>query len=406
MGYTKDTIKGISWIGLFRIVTRVISFLRTAVTARILNPSQFGVFSIATIVLSFLEILTETGINIFLIQKNETFEEYIDTAFIVSILRGIIISCAILLSAPFIAAFFNSPESLLSIQLIAIVPFLRGFINPSIARFLVDLTFHREFIYRTTVFGVESVATLLFAFLLRNPESLVYGLIVGASFEILFSFWYVNPRPKLNFHQEKFWEVVHQGKWLTLSGIFNYLYHNADNMVVGRMLGTGDLGLYQMAYRISTLPITEVSDTVTRVTFPVFVKLTDDKKRLWVGYIKSVGVIAILVIPASLVCYLFPEFVISILLGSQWTSAANALRVLAIFGVVRSITMAASSPILAQNRQDALMIITLVSFAGMIIPIVPLVSMYGIIGAGYAALIGSLMAIPVIGFYLFTIFKE
>ena len=69
MGYTKVVIKGFSWIGAFRIVTRGMSFLRTLVVARLLTPSQVGVFGIATIVLSLIEILTETGINIFLIQK-------------------------------------------------------------------------------------------------------------------------------------------------------------------------------------------------------------------------------------------------------------------------------------------------------------------------------------------------
>jgi len=96
MGYTKQTIKGISWIGAFRIVTRIISFARTALLARLLTPRDFGVFGIATLVLSFLEIVTETGINIILVQKKENINEFINTAWVTSIIRGVLISIFII----------------------------------------------------------------------------------------------------------------------------------------------------------------------------------------------------------------------------------------------------------------------------------------------------------------------
>ena len=92
MGYTKTAIKGFSWMGAFRGVTRVFSLLRTAILARILMPSQFGAFGIATLILSFLEIFTETGINLFLIQEGSDLEEYVDTAWMISAVRGIFIS--------------------------------------------------------------------------------------------------------------------------------------------------------------------------------------------------------------------------------------------------------------------------------------------------------------------------
>src|SRR4029079_5244964 len=103
MGYTRETIKGISWLGAFRIFTRALSFLRTLVVARVLNPFQFGIFGIATLVLAFIEVMTETGINIFLVQNKERVEEYIDTAWIVSILRGLVISTAIILCSPLVS---------------------------------------------------------------------------------------------------------------------------------------------------------------------------------------------------------------------------------------------------------------------------------------------------------------
>ena len=61
------------------------------IIARILSPYQFGAFGIATLVLVFAEILTETGINTFLIQNKDNTDKYINTSWVVSIVRGIAI---------------------------------------------------------------------------------------------------------------------------------------------------------------------------------------------------------------------------------------------------------------------------------------------------------------------------
>src|SRR3990172_12131370 len=108
MGFYKDTIKGISWMGSLRGVMRSMSFVRLAILARILTPAQFGVFGIASLILSFLEIVTETGINVFLVQQKDDIDEYINTSWVVSITRGILISLIILILAPTISTFFGS----------------------------------------------------------------------------------------------------------------------------------------------------------------------------------------------------------------------------------------------------------------------------------------------------------
>ena len=77
MSYTARALKGISWVGLFRASTRIMAFVKTALLARILSPSQFGIYGIALIVLGFLETITETGVNVVLVQEKENIEKYI-----------------------------------------------------------------------------------------------------------------------------------------------------------------------------------------------------------------------------------------------------------------------------------------------------------------------------------------
>jgi len=406
MGYTKDVIKGVSWLGAFRIVTRVFSFVRTAVVARILTPRDFGLFGVATITLSLIEVFTETGINVFLIQQKDDADKFINTAWIVSIIRGVIIAAIIYFSAPFISSFFHSEQSELLIRWMAVVPLFRGFINPSVAKFIKDLKFHKEFIYRTSQFFIESLATLIFVLIWHTPLSLVFGLIVGAIFEVVLSFALATPKPRLLFDKERFRKVIHYGKWLTAAGVFDYLYQNIDNIVVGRLLGSTSLGFYSMAYKISSVPISEFSDTFSRATFPVYSKISGDRKRLLSAFYKSVGVTSILVLPIGLIFYIFPDLIVKILLGNQWVSIAPILRILALFGILRSILNLATGLFYSIHRQDIVTKTTFISLLSMIIPIFPLVSRWGVMGAAISALIGTLVTFPVITYYIYVLFYK
>ena len=82
-------------MALLRGSTRGLALLKMVVLARFLTPAQFGVFGIALLALAFLEIITETGINVVLIQEEDEIDSYISTAWIVSIARGVLISIAI-----------------------------------------------------------------------------------------------------------------------------------------------------------------------------------------------------------------------------------------------------------------------------------------------------------------------
>src|SRR6185369_8646059 len=157
---------------------------------------------------------------------------------------------------------------------------IRGFINPSEALFQKKLRFNTEFWFRTAILLLDMTVSTTLAVLTHSVYSLVWGMIASSSLEVLLSFILLVPRPRFSIERAYFSEIFHNGKWVTASGFFNYLFHNADNIIVGRVLGTGALGVYQVAYSFSILPITEISDVFSRVTFPIFTQIAEDRRRL------------------------------------------------------------------------------------------------------------------------------
>lgn len=399
MGYTKKAVIGFSWLSAFRIVTRVVSLGKTAIVARFLSPAQFGLFGIATLLLALVEVITETGVNVFLVQEKDDIDEYLSTAWIVSIVRGVIIAAIMIACTPFVSRFFNAPDAAPLLYVMSLVPLLRGFINPAVVKFQKELLFKKEFFFRTVVLSIEIISTIVLLLINPEPISLIWGLVIGVICEVVFSFWIVQPRPRFNYNRSYLSKLIHHGKWITGAVIFNYGFERGGNIAVGRLLNTQALGIYDMAYRFSMLPITEVADMVNRVVFPVYVKISDDYTRLKRAYVRTIGIVSLIVLPFGIIAFLFPEFIVRIILGDTWIAVAPVLQILAVLGVIRAISLALQSILLALKKQRYLMYTTCIALIGMLVTVVPFINLYGVVGAAYAACFGYLISVPFIVYY-------
>ncbi len=400
MNYFSSTVRGISWMGLLKIFMRGIGFIRLAILARILTAKEFGIFGIAGMVLLFLEKITETGINVFLIQEKKDMENYLDTAFFVSVVRGLALTLLILILTPFIALFFNTPEAIPSLLLISLVPLIRGFINPVIVKFKKRLEFGKDFALRSTLFFIDALVAILATLILRSAVGLVLGILVSALAEVIISQILVLPRPRLRFEKVKFKKVIARGKWVTAAEFLEFLSTNIDDVVVGRILGSTFLGYYQMAYKVSELPLTEISQVAGQVTFPVYSKISKDKRLLKKTFYRTSFGVVTLSSFLGLVIFFFAPIIVEILLGNSWSVTVPIIRLLSIFGIVKAASYPSFSLFLAVKRQDFVMKVVLVTFITLAILILPFVAFYGLAGAASAVVISVCVSVPLIVYYL------
>ena len=405
MGYFKTSVKGVSWVGAFRVSSRIVAFIRTIILARLLDPTAYGLFGIITLVVSFLEIFTETGVNVVLIQKRDEIDKYINTAWVVSIIRGTGMAIVIIALAGLISSFFQAPNAFNLLLLASLIPFIRGFINPSEVKFQKELKFSQEFWFRFAIFTLDSFTAIIFSLILRSAAGLVLGLISGAILEVIMSHVWLSPRPKFRFKGVQLREILSKGKWLTGASIFQFSFSQGDDIVVGRLLGASQLGIYQLAYNISGLPISEITDVFNRVLFPVYVKISADKNRLKRAFFKTTVTVSILATTLGVFIFLFSDPIVRVLLGDKWLAAIPILRILALFGVIQAINNSIHSLLLAIEGQKYVTVITFINTAGMLLPIIPLIQRFGLPGAPYAVLIGTLCALPITLFSLAKVFS-
>jgi lipopolysaccharide exporter len=404
MGYTAIALKGLSWVGIFRLFLRLTAFIRTAILARILTPAQFGIYGMAAVVLGLLEMLTETGINVFLIQEEEdSVLTYLNTAYVVSIIRGAIVAVIVFISAPLISAFFQTPEAYPLIAAIAVVPLIRGFINPSVINFQKNLHFKADFMFRAGIIFSEASIAIAAAVITRSPFSLVLAMIGSSIVEVILSHTIIKPTPKILLVKNQFNTIISRGKWVTGAGIFAFLSSKTPDTVIGRLLNPASLGQYQMSFRFSALLIEEVNETFNRVAFPIYTKIQTDRHRLKKAFLKNYAAVLSISFPLLVIIWLFPEPITRIALGDQWLEVIPLMRHMAWVGLAIALAAPTNPLFLAAKKQNYLSFSTSFQFLVLIAVIFPLISNLGLVGVITAYAISIMATVPLRTFLAYKI---
>jgi O-antigen/teichoic acid export membrane protein len=385
-------VKSGLWILALRMLNRGLGFIRTIILARLLAPEDFGLLGIALLSISTLETFSKTGFDSALIQKKENVKSYLDTAWTVSALRGIVLFSILLFSAPLIASFFNSREATLIIRVIALYTLFAGLRNIGILFFQKELEFNKHFSYEFSATLVDLSVAITLAFILRNVWALVWGGLAASLARLVLSYVIQPYRPRIRIDKEGFKELFGFGKWVLTSGILVFLVTQGDDILVGKLLGVTALGLYQMAYTLSNLPATEVTHMISKVTFPAYSKFQEDRPRLKEAYLKVLKCTTFVSFPLAGGIFLFASDFIRIFLGNKWIPMVPAVQVLVLAGLVRSIA-ATTGPIFhatGKPRIDTIwQIVRLLVLSAFIYP---LTLRWGILGTATAVFFSIFVA--------------
>lgn len=379
-----------------QLISRSLGFIKTIILARLLSPGDFGLLGIALLAVSTLETFSQTGFQAALIQKKENVEPYLDTAWTFSAIRGIVLFLILFLLAPVVAKFFNSPQAVLVIKVIAVSTLFSGFRNIGILFFQKELEFNKQFIYELSATLVELTVAITLAFMLRNVWALVWGWL-AANFVRLFMSYILHPYwPHVRFDKGEFKELFGFGKWVLGSSILIFLITQGDDIFLGKMLGVTALGFYQMAYLISNVPATEITHVISQVTFPAYSKMQDNIPNMREAYLRVLQLTAFLAFPiAGLIFVLAPDFT-KIFLGEKWMPMVTAMQVLCIFGITRSIGATMGPILYSAGRPKIQTKLSTIQLIVMAVIIYPLTIKWGILGSSLAVVIPNILTLILI----------
>ncbi len=389
----QKTIKSGFWSFASRISTRGLSILKIIIVARLLAPKDFGLLGIALLTLAIFKVFSKTGFKQSIIQKKEKVKDHLNTAWTVLALRGFALYGIVFVSAPYVATFFGEPRAELIIRVIGLTLVFKGLKNIGVIFFQKELEFQKKFALDLSSVVPAFILTVVLAFAWRNVWALVFGNILGAASLLIASFLIHGHRPKPEFKKEKATEMFGFGKWILGSSIVIFIATQGDDIFLGKVLGATALGLYQISYKISNTPATEVTHIISNVTFPAYSKIQDNIKKLKEGFFKTITLTVGLSLTLGVGIILFiPEFTYFIL-GDKWRSIIWPARILALVGIIRSITAVWGPLYRARGIPRFAFWKNVLRVSGTFIPIYWLTAYYGVAGTSLAVLIGIILCL-------------
>jgi len=391
----QQTIVSVVWTGTMNVLDRGLQLVMVVVLANLLEPVDFGLMGIALLSLSALKKFSNLGLNAALIQnEDENVDEYLSTAWIFQIGRGILIAIVLFAAAPLIADVFGDQRATDVLRVIALSPVLIGLRNPGVVYFKKHLDFHREFVYRTSGSIAQFCVAVGYGLLVPTVWALVFGFIVADATRLVASYLIHEHRPKLSFDRDHATELFGFGKWITGSSIVVFLYTEGDDAIVGWLLGATPLAFYQNGYRLSNAPATEITQVISNVMFPTFSTLQDSKEQLREAYFRMFQITMTLTCPTAFgIAAVAPTFV-ETFMGEEWIPMVRAMQILSIYGLMRSIGKTTGPLFKSVGRPD---IETKLGFLRMVliaVLIIPAVDAFGIEGA--AGLVVGVSLFPMI----------
>lgn len=406
MSYKSSFFSGLTWNGTFKISSKLISAIKLAILARLLTPTDFGLFSLVLVSLSFIEVFTESGINTILVQSQEKIEKYINTAWIFSICRGIVISLLMMLSTGLIATYYDKPALVTFILFASVIPLVRGFINPAIINFYKQLDFKKDTYYRFSLVIVDFFTAVIGGLILRNTYALILPIFFTAFADVFISFVFVKIRPKFEFNKATFAEIFHQTKWLNNISILDYLNKNLDNLIIGKILGVTSLGFYQNAFALTQSLTSELGLSVIHASFPVYTRLSSDLQRLKKAFVKvALSFSALLILP-TMIFVLFPRFIVDLQFGQQWVTLATILPILAISGYIQGLFNIGSTLFTVRRKYSFLSLNLAITLSSMVTGLLLLTPKYALYGAATGVLVSRLVTLPFFFYFIMRTLKE
>ncbi|MGY5773431.1 lipopolysaccharide biosynthesis protein [Vibrio antiquarius] len=318
------------WILLEKSGLMLVRLITVIILARILEPHDFGLFSMVAIIVSLSNVLIDSGLSGAIIQKKNINKEYYHTAFSFNIVVALILSLTIFFSSDFIASFYNEPKLIDIVKVLALTIIIKSFATIHCAKLTKDLVFKNQAIIYIFSSLVSAIIGVFLALKGAGYWALVTIQIIESFLVSTLFFICSDYKPKIYFSKDKFIDLFSFGGRLMVSSLIFTIYQNSVNIVLGRKFGAVELGYYSQSQKINEMYLNTLTLIIDKAIFPKLSKLSDDLVAFKEMVYKVVPIVALLSFFIFSFVFVSSDWIILCLLGEGWDNSVDILRLLSL----------------------------------------------------------------------------
>lgn len=332
----------------------VIQMAALVFLARLLAPEDYGLVAMVSAVVGIALVIGDFGLGLSAVQAENLTDLQRDNLFWMNTLIGLIAGAAVFACGPLLSAFYEEPR----LQSIAAVLSLTFVFNGMSSQFRAELVRDLKFLALASVDllaqAISFSLAIVLAMLGAGFWSLVAQQVIFSSVTLVGLIAKTSWRPKLPNRTAEMRSLYTFGASTFGTQVINYCSANVDSVALGRYHGSVDVGLYNRAFQIFSLPLQQLAAPLTRVALPVLSRLQGSRK--FARYVEKMQLVlsySLLGMLAYIASTSAP--LIEVVLGKQWVPGAVILEALCLGGVFQALGYVYYWMFLARARMNVLL---------------------------------------------------
>lgn len=366
-------VSGMMWLFGERISAQLVSVIVTVILARLLDPEHYGVISIVAVFITFSNVFVTESFSTALIQKKEADDLDFDSAFWLSMATACLLYVVLFFASPIIAAFYEMPQLIAVIRVMAIKLPLAALNSVQRAHLQRNMKFEKFFkvtIGGTIVsaaFGIGAAAAGLGVWALVIQQ--ISNILMGSVLLFVACEW----KPRLRFSGIKVKEIWAFGWKVLATQLVISLQDDIRSLIVGKVFGPADLAYYDQGRKYPSLLMTNINTAINKVMLSAYSKEQDDKNRVLAMLRRSVSVGAFFVVPMMLGFAAVAEPFVKIVLTDKWLFCVPFLQIFCVSFITRPLETCCYQALLSIGKSGAtlitIVIINVVTLIGVLISV-------------------------------------
>lgn len=347
-------IKGGLWTSISTVVTVLSQFARLMILTRFLEKSDFGLVSIVNTVIGLCITFTDLGFASAIMYKKDITQKEYSTLFWMQLVIFAVLYLILWGLSPLVATFYEEPQLTILIPIAALSVLFQAFGK------LYDTVLQKNYQFKTIAF--RNISTNIFSLFVAVVLALngfgVYSLIFSTLiYAIILNAWnfmsgikvqklifYCNPKSVI--------ELLKIGVFQTGTRILDFISNKIDVMIIGKLLGTEILGVYDLAKNLVNTLVDLIRTVVSKVALPILSNSNDNDEVVKSRFLIMSKVVAYVIIPIGVAIAIFSKEILWIVYGPKYTDVSIIVVLFAFISIFNSICSFYDMLGIAKGRTD------------------------------------------------------
>jgi O-antigen/teichoic acid export membrane protein len=379
---------GALWMFMGKSGSQILNFAFGVVLARLLAPEVFGTLLTIQVFTGVASFIAGGGMGQALVRAKDTTRADYNILFTLQLIIGCIIYAVFFLTAPLIAAAYNTPIYADMIRVMALSFIFRPFANVPASILQREMRFKGMTVVGLASLIVSSSATIAFAYHGFGVWALIFGGLISPFVTIPSYSMLAKWRPGFSLKLHRAREIARYGMWVSVTDVLVYLRGRVSAFIMSFTLGPAAVGLYNKGESLAGMPNGFITASVYQVLLRALAVEQDDLDKCRYLFFRSIALVAVYATPFYVGLLWIAEPLVRGLYGEKWVAAAAPLFILVFawpFWLVDMLSGAVLAAFAWLHRETVVQVFTLIVTCLLI-----LVGLeYGIKGVAWALVISA-----------------